>query len=120
MSKPLKLQIIEEARALIQDERRWCRGELARNADGLSVDATDPGAVKRCALGALVSAAYQLTHDHWQAYDLASGTGRSPQITIAKPCAICSRLNRSAGNIRMAWMMCHWCRPTAVRLTLGI
>jgi hypothetical protein len=71
MSKPLKLQIIEDARALIKDERHWCRGELARNADGLSVDAIDSSAVRRCALGALVSAAYQLSHDHWQAYDLA-------------------------------------------------
>ena len=71
MSKPLKLQIIENAKALIQDERNWCRGQLARDADGLSVNATDSGVVRRCALGALVSAAYQLTHDHRQAYDLA-------------------------------------------------
>jgi hypothetical protein len=71
MSKPLKLQIIENAKDLIQDERHWCRGELARDADGLSVDATDSRAVRRCALGALVSAAYQLTHDHWKAHDLA-------------------------------------------------
>jgi hypothetical protein len=71
MSQPLKLQIIENAKDLIQDERHWCRGELARDADGLSVDATDSRAVRRCALGALVSAAYQLTHDHWKAHDLA-------------------------------------------------
>jgi hypothetical protein len=71
MSKPLKLQIIEKARALIQDERHWCRGELARDQDGFSVDATDSNAIRRCALGALVSAAYKITNDHWQAYDLA-------------------------------------------------
>ncbi len=71
MSKPLKRQIVENAKALIQDERHWCRGELARDEDGLSVDATDSSAARRCALGALVSAAYQLTNDHWQAYDLA-------------------------------------------------
>jgi hypothetical protein len=70
MSKPLKLQIIEDAKALIKDERHWCRGELARNADGLSVDATDSGAVRRCALGALVSAAYQLTHDQCTATNI--------------------------------------------------
>jgi hypothetical protein len=29
MSKPLRVQIVERARALIQDERHWCRGELA-------------------------------------------------------------------------------------------
>jgi hypothetical protein len=71
MSKSLKRQIVEEARTLIQDERHWCRGELARDAAGDSVDATDSIAVRRCALGALVSAAYHLTNDHWQAYDLA-------------------------------------------------
>ena len=71
MSKSLKRRIVETARALIQDERHWCRGELARDAHGVSVDATDSNAVRRCALGALVSAAYQLTNDHWRAYDLA-------------------------------------------------
>jgi hypothetical protein len=71
MSKSLKRQIVEDARALIQDERHWCRGELARDAVGDSLDATNSIAVRRCALGALVSAAYQLTNDHWQAYDLA-------------------------------------------------
>ena len=44
---------------------------LARDADGLSVDPTYLRATQRCALGALVSAAFQLTNDHWQAYDLA-------------------------------------------------
>jgi hypothetical protein len=27
MSKTLKLQVIEKARALIEDERRWCHGK---------------------------------------------------------------------------------------------
>ena len=71
MSKPLKVQIVEKARALIEDEKHWCRGELARDAEGLSVDATSSSAIRRCALGALVSAAYQLTNDQWHAYDLA-------------------------------------------------
>ena len=71
MSKSLKLQIVENARALIQEEQHWCRGMLARDAGGLSVDPTYSRATQRCALGALVSAAFQLTNDHWQAYDLA-------------------------------------------------
>jgi hypothetical protein len=71
MSKSLKLQIVEKARTLIQEEQHWCRGMLARDADGLSVDPTYLRATQRCALGALVSAAFQLTNDHWQAYDLA-------------------------------------------------
>ena len=32
MAKPLKFQIIEKAKELIQDERRWCRGYLAMDA----------------------------------------------------------------------------------------
>jgi hypothetical protein len=52
MSKPLRVQIVERARALIQDERHWCRGELARDANGFSVGPTDSGATRRCDLGA--------------------------------------------------------------------
>jgi hypothetical protein len=62
MSKSLKFQIVENARTLIQEEQHWCRGVLARDADGLSVDPTYSRATQRCALGALVSAAFQLTN----------------------------------------------------------
>jgi hypothetical protein len=71
MTKPLKLQIVERARALIGNERHWCRGELARDADGFSVGPTDCRAVRRCGLGALVTAAYQFTNDYHRAHDLA-------------------------------------------------
>ena len=30
MSKPAKIQILERARALIEDERHWCRGDRVR------------------------------------------------------------------------------------------
>jgi hypothetical protein len=71
MSKPLKVQVIEKARALIEDERHWCRGELARDMHALSVCPTDTRAERRCALGALIAAAYQLTNDFSRAHDLA-------------------------------------------------
>jgi hypothetical protein len=71
MSKPFEVQIIEKARALIEDERHWCRGELARDASGLSVGPTDSGATRRCGLGALIAAAYQITNDARLAHDLA-------------------------------------------------
>lgn len=71
MSKPVKVQILERARALIEDERHWCRGELARDAMGLSVGPTDRSAVKRCALGALVAAACEVTGNHQVAHELA-------------------------------------------------
>jgi len=71
MSKPLKVQIVERARALIEDERHWCRGELARDVNSLSVCPTDRRAERRCALGALIAAAYQVTNDYSRAHDLA-------------------------------------------------
>ena len=37
MSRPLKLQIVEQARALIADEHHWCRGDLAREINGEEV-----------------------------------------------------------------------------------
>ena len=71
MAKPLQFQIVERARALIADEQRWCRGHLAQTASGLSVFTTSATAVKRCGLGAVIAAAYQLTHDHDAANALA-------------------------------------------------
>jgi hypothetical protein len=62
MAKPLQLQIVERARALIADEQHWCRGVLAQDGGGASVLATSASAVKRCGLGAVMAAAYQLTH----------------------------------------------------------
>jgi hypothetical protein len=71
LSRPLKLQIVEQARALIADESHWCRGELARDVNGMGVCPTSNRAMKRCGLGALIMAAYQITNDHRGAYDLA-------------------------------------------------
>src|ERR1700675_3814402 len=71
MSRPLKLQIVEQARALIADESRWCRGGLARDMNGMGICPMSDRATKRCGLGALISAAYQLTNDYRGAHDLA-------------------------------------------------
>ena len=71
MSRPLKLQIVEQARALIADEQHWCRHHLAQDVNGVAVSPTSASAVKRCGLGAVIAAAYQLTHDFDAAHDLA-------------------------------------------------
>jgi hypothetical protein len=71
MSRPLQLQIVEQARSLIADRQYWCRGQLAEDANGVSVFPTNPNAVRRCALGALIAAAYELTRDHDAADKLA-------------------------------------------------
>ena len=70
MSRPLKLQIVERARGLIADEQHWCRGDLARDINGVGICPSNR-AMKRCGLGALIMAAYQITNDHRGAYDLA-------------------------------------------------
>jgi hypothetical protein len=71
MAKPLKLQIVEQARALIVDESHWCRRELARDVNGMGVCPMSATAVRRCGLGALIMAAYETTNDRRQAHDLA-------------------------------------------------
>ena len=70
MSRPLKLQIIEQARALIAGEQHWCRRHLAQDVNGVAVSPTSASAVKRCGLGAVIAAAYQLTHDFDAAHQL--------------------------------------------------
>ena len=70
MSRPLKVQIVERARALIADEQHWCRRHLGEDVNGVAVSATSANAVKRCALGALIAAAYQLTNDYNAAHQL--------------------------------------------------
>ena len=79
MSKPLKLQIVEQARALVADESRWCRGEIARDAKGRGVCPMSDSATKRCGLGALIMAACQITNDRRQAHTTLS----------SKPCVLC-------------------------------
>ena len=70
MSKPLKIQIVELARTLIAQEQNWCPRHLALDKNGVVVSPTSPLAVKRCALGAVIAAAYQLTHDFDAAHKL--------------------------------------------------
>ena len=71
MARPLQIQIVEQARALIADGRHWCRGQLAEDATGAGVFPTSANAVKRCGLGAVIAAAYQLTQDYDAANEIA-------------------------------------------------
>jgi hypothetical protein len=64
LSRPVKIQIVELARALIADEQHWCRRHLAEDENGFSVSPTSNSTVKRCGLGAVIAAAYELTHDY--------------------------------------------------------
>ena len=70
MSKPLKIQIVERARALIADREHWCQRHLAEDVNGVSLSPTSASAMKRCGLGAVIASAYQLTHDFDAAHQL--------------------------------------------------
>jgi hypothetical protein len=82
MAKPLQIQIVERACSLIANKQHWCRVQLAEYASGVSVFPTSSSAVKRCGLGAVIAAAYQLTHDYDAAHELAHNALR-PRYGIA-------------------------------------
>ena len=93
MSKPLKIQIIELARTLIVDEQHWCTHHLALDKNGIVVSPTSSQAVKRCALGAVLAAAYQLTHD----FDTAHKLGLEVLAPIGGPIPL-MHINDSRGH----------------------
>ena len=76
MAKTARLRMLERARALIEDEGHWCPGDLARDAWGFSISPIDRDAEQRCALGALLAAAYELTGDFDRAQKVAAGAMR--------------------------------------------
>ena len=77
MSRTLNTQIVARARSLIDDELRWCRGELAKDASGNSVFPLDWRAQRRCAFGAFIAAAYEISGNPKVADDLAVSAVRS-------------------------------------------
>jgi hypothetical protein len=76
MAKAIRVQILERARALIADERHWCSGQFALDARGLTVDPTGQSAVQRCAVGALIAAAHEITGNPALAHELAATSMR--------------------------------------------
>src|SRR5262245_3019915 len=76
MARPLKLQIVKQARRLIANAQHWCRGQLAEDARGRIVSPTSANAVRRCGLGAVIAAAFKFTQNYDAAYALALNTLR--------------------------------------------
>ena len=81
MAQALQRQIIAAALTLIEDEEHWTRGAIARTADRYACAWNDPGAVRFCAVGALVRVAYGLVANEGHARELAIRAGR--QIAVA-------------------------------------
>jgi hypothetical protein len=93
MAKPIRIQILERARALIENERHWCPGDLARDGYGFPVSPTDGSATQRCALGALVAAAHEFTGDADLAHHFAA-TAMRPLVGATS----LSHLNDTQGH----------------------
>lgn len=51
--KTLFIDILSDARDLLEDKNRWTRGEIARDSRGKSVSFFSPSACRWCALGAI-------------------------------------------------------------------
>jgi hypothetical protein len=76
MAKAIRVQVLERARALIADKRHWCTGQFALDAHGYAVDPTGQTAVRRCAVGALIAAAHEITTNSALAHELAATSTR--------------------------------------------
>jgi hypothetical protein len=70
MAKPLIDTVLLNARTIVADRRLRLRGEEAVTADGRECDACDDDAVRFCAVGALIRAAYMMSGDREQAHRL--------------------------------------------------
>ena len=68
MAKPFIDSVLLSARSIVADRRLRLLGAEAVTADGQECDACDDDAVRFCAIGALIRAAYVLTGDQEQAH----------------------------------------------------
>jgi hypothetical protein len=70
MAQTLVDLVLSNARAIIANRRLRLLGAEAVAADGQECDACDDGAVRFCAVGALIRSAYMMTGDQEQAHRL--------------------------------------------------
>jgi hypothetical protein len=64
MSEPLVDPVVVNARVLVADRTKRARGKYAVDARGKECDACGAEAVRSCAVGALIRAAFELTGNH--------------------------------------------------------
>jgi hypothetical protein len=121
MARPLQIQIVERARALIADQQHWCRGDLARDINGEEVSSTAASAVKRCGLGAVIAAAHELTHDLGVAHDFAFkalrpqyGTATLVRVNDMRGMQPCFRCSMKSSQRILDWMAAESLRRLSV------
>jgi hypothetical protein len=71
MSKPLVHQVADRARGLIADPRSWTQFAIARTGNNRHCEPADARAVRFCAYGAILRAAYEVAGDEGPALRLA-------------------------------------------------
>ena len=104
MAQALQLQIIAAALALVEDEEHWTRGAIARTADRYACAWDDPGAVRFCAVGALVRVAWDLLGDGGQARELAIRAGRQIAAANNRQRAALPYVNDCEGHLAVVAM----------------
>lgn len=70
MSGPLVDEVVRRARALVAERKKRARGIEAVNAAGEECDACGDDAVRFCAVGALIRAAFDVCGDGERAHEL--------------------------------------------------
>jgi hypothetical protein len=74
VSKPLVHQIADRARQIVADPRKWTQYAIARTGNNRHCEPTDAKAVRFCAYGAILRAAYDIAGSDDQAQRLADQT----------------------------------------------
>jgi hypothetical protein len=59
------LEVLQEARNILESPGRWCQLHYALNDQGTSTDPLDPRAQRFCLLGAIERAAHHLGFPYW-------------------------------------------------------
>jgi len=104
MAQPLQPQLIAAALALIEDQERWTRGAIARTADRSACAWSDPDAVRFCAVGALVRAAYDLVGNEDHARELAVQAAREIAASSGRRGAVLPYINDCEGHLAVVGM----------------
>jgi hypothetical protein len=104
MAQALQRQIIAVALTLIEDEEHWTRGAIARTADRHPCAWNDPGAVRFCAVGALVRVAADLVGNEDHARQLAVLAGRQIGAASGRRGAVLAYINDCEGHAAIVTM----------------
>ena len=106
MAQPIIDHVLNDARRIIADRRRRLRGREAVTVEGEECDACDDVALRFCAVGALIHAAYDLTGEHerahrlgWQVAGMIAEAARLRRVDDEEPGWNLALLNDTRGQV---------------------